>query len=300
MVTVKWADDGIGGQQPRVGYHGDAGVDLHCVGEHLLSPGQSVDVPIGIKIELPEGYWGRITARSSSLRRGLWVSEGVIDQGYRGPLYAYVTNRNGHDIKIEDGERVAQLILAPVVPVEFEKVEALAESHRGSNGFGSTGGFGESVKIPMGVESIGRVVRSDPVTVYLGGPIDMTRRDPDQRHSDFKDAMGSAAGRIAVWCPVCRWVGARSAHDAMVEDGSIIEKNLQACRTADWAVFEWNATDEPSLGMPIEIWERAKASKPTIVVGDLGYGLFNRYLQAHAVAVVQSWLEVATMVKALL
>lgn len=125
---------------PSYAYPGDAGMDLTVVGRATLAPGEAVDIPTGLRIELPEGYWGRITGRSSTMRkRGLLVNEGVIDQGYRGELFVYVKNLNGHDIFIERGERLAQLILAPIVRMEIEEVGWIADSERGEKGFGSSG-----------------------------------------------------------------------------------------------------------------------------------------------------------------
>ena len=125
---------------PRFGYHGDAGLDLHVVGDHRLDPGQRSDLPAGIKVELPEGVWAEIEGRSSTLRRrGLKVHRGIIDQGYRGELFTYVENTTDEPVWIKEGERLAQLIPHPVYVVTPIAVEKVAPSDRGENGFGSTG-----------------------------------------------------------------------------------------------------------------------------------------------------------------
>jgi dUTP pyrophosphatase len=67
------------------------------------------------------------------------VGEGIIDTGYRGPLYVYARNITSQRVRVERGERLAQLILAPIITAEFVVVGELADSPRGSNGFGSTG-----------------------------------------------------------------------------------------------------------------------------------------------------------------
>ena len=121
-------------------YPGDAGFDLFCREEHWIGPGESVDIPLGVRVQLPEGWWGLLTGRSSTLRkRGLLVAQGVIDQGYRGPLYAYVRNMTEEMVRVRDGERLAQLIPLPLFSGTIELVEDLEDHERGVNGFGSSG-----------------------------------------------------------------------------------------------------------------------------------------------------------------
>lgn len=125
---------------PHYSYPGDAGMDLTCIEPAYLGPGQGIDVPTGIAIEMPTGYWGRITGRSSTRRKlGLFVVEGVIDEGYRGELLVYVVNQNAHPMGIQAGDRLAQLILQRVVQAPCEWADELVPSARGTNGFGSTG-----------------------------------------------------------------------------------------------------------------------------------------------------------------
>ena len=121
-------------------YPGDAGFDLYCQGEHRIGPGESIDVPLGVRVQLPEGWWGLLTGRSSTLRkRGLLVAQGVIDQGYRGPLYAYVHNMTEEMVRVRDGERLAQLIPLPLFPGGTVLVDDLDDHARGTQGFGSSG-----------------------------------------------------------------------------------------------------------------------------------------------------------------
>lgn len=126
---------------PTRGYQGDAGVDLYTSEQVTIEPGTFRDVPTGIRLGLPAGYWARITGRSSTLRkRSLLCAEGVIDNGYTGPIYAGVWNLSPLPRTIEVGERVAQLILHRIEPLEFEQVdEVVSVDGRGSNGFGSSG-----------------------------------------------------------------------------------------------------------------------------------------------------------------
>lgn len=125
---------------PQYAYPGDAGADLSIIGSHWLEPNEGKDLPTGIKIEAPVGFWTRIVGRSSTLRkRSLWVNEGIIDNGYRGELFVYVRNVSASAVRIERGARLAQIILAPIVRPEIVAVDALSESARGTNGFGSSG-----------------------------------------------------------------------------------------------------------------------------------------------------------------
>jgi dUTP pyrophosphatase len=98
------------------------------------------DVHSDIAVELPAGYWARVTGRSSSLRvHGLLVSEGVIDGGYRGELFVGVWNLRGVPVTVKAGWRIAQIIIVPLVVLPWTEVNELGESGRGRNGFGSTG-----------------------------------------------------------------------------------------------------------------------------------------------------------------
>lgn len=126
---------------PTRGYKGDAGVDLFTSETTVIPPGSFRDVPTGIRLGLPEGYWARIAGRSSTLRRrGLLVAEGVIDNGYTGPIYAGIWNLTDTDAVVAVGERVSQLILHRIEPLEFEQVDdVISVDGRGSNGFGSSG-----------------------------------------------------------------------------------------------------------------------------------------------------------------
>lgn len=130
---------------PRFGYPGDAGLDLIVEKDTVIPYQGFADVPHGISVQLPEGTWGLITGRSSTIRkRGLLVVNGVIDNGYRGPLFAAVQNLNPDGkVVVCAGERIAQLILFPLVTpgIYIKHVNALDGSERGEKAFGSTGGF---------------------------------------------------------------------------------------------------------------------------------------------------------------
>lgn len=128
--------------RPARQYSGDAGFDLFVSQDTEIPVGQFKDIPCDVALEFPPGVWGLIIGRSSTLRRhNLLVTPGVIDNGYRGPLYAGVYNMNGEQFSAKKGMRLAQIIPFPLtaagmVPVG---VPVLGSSDRGQSGFGSTG-----------------------------------------------------------------------------------------------------------------------------------------------------------------
>lgn len=137
---ARWVGDG---QEPRLAHHDDAGFDLAYHGTEPIAvwPNQTVNVPTGISVQLPPFTWGMITGRSSTfVKRNLITPLGVIDNGFRGELFAIVRNIGQQIEYIEPDERVAQLIIMPMTSHLLEWINApLEQSERGTNGFGSTG-----------------------------------------------------------------------------------------------------------------------------------------------------------------
>lgn len=88
---------------------------------------------------MPSGIFGRITGRSSSIRRGLLVHEGIIDPGFRGELFAAVTNLNDEPVRLTHHERIAQLVFAPAIRPLLSETLELPPADRGEKGFGSSG-----------------------------------------------------------------------------------------------------------------------------------------------------------------
>lgn len=127
---------------PNRAHRGDAGFDMYVTERMVIEPSTFVDVPCGISIELPEPYWGLIVGRSSTIRtRGLLVTPGIIDNGYRGELNSPVWNMTSEPVTIEVGERLAQFIPMSLTAniMDPRWTEILSPSDRGTNGFGSTG-----------------------------------------------------------------------------------------------------------------------------------------------------------------
>lgn len=126
---------------PSQAKHSDAGYDLHALENYTLFPGEREMFRTGIAVAIPDGYVGYIKPRSGlAARRGLDVLGGVIDSGYRGEIGVILINLDPADsINVMAGDRIAQLVIQPVASVMFVERTELDQSHRGDNGFGSTG-----------------------------------------------------------------------------------------------------------------------------------------------------------------
>lgn len=127
---------------PTKTYEDDAGFDLVVAEDYWIAPYGDADIRCGIAVQLPPWAFGRITGRSSTLRKlGLLVNEGIIDAGFRGELFAYVRNLMDREVVVQRGDRIAQFILHSNVStrVELSKVRDLVMSPRGDRGFGSSG-----------------------------------------------------------------------------------------------------------------------------------------------------------------
>ena len=131
---------------PEKGSEYAAGWDIRAVEQTEVTFRSTTMVPTGLKVAIPEGYEGQIRARSSLGKRGLILphSIGTIDADYRGELFVLMTwIGEGSSYIIQKGERIAQIVIAPIPNVEFTEVstDGLGDTTRGSGGFGSTGRF---------------------------------------------------------------------------------------------------------------------------------------------------------------
>ena len=120
---------------------GDAGLDLSADVSYTLRGGETVAIPTGIAIELPEGYEAQIRTRSGLSIKGIVVanSPGTIDAGFRGELCVILRNTNGIAYVAAKGNRIAQLVITRVAKVALKEVSELSETDRGTCGFGSSG-----------------------------------------------------------------------------------------------------------------------------------------------------------------
>ena len=127
---------------PAHTHAGDAGVDLHTREDATLDPGQWIVLPTGVAIALPDGYAALVLARSGlAAKKGLGVlnAPGLVDSGYRGEIKVILINHGREPVQVDRGERIAQLVVTPVVLQEFEVVADLPESERGKGVLGSSG-----------------------------------------------------------------------------------------------------------------------------------------------------------------
>ncbi len=144
MTLIKVKKLRPGAVLPTYGSAGAAGADLYaCLDAPLtLAPGEAAWVPTGLAMEIPEGYVGLVCARSGlACRRGVAPANkvGVIDSDYRGECTVVLRNESGEPQTLAPGERIAQMLLVPVVTPGFQEAESLSDTGRGSGGFGSTG-----------------------------------------------------------------------------------------------------------------------------------------------------------------
>ena len=140
LVKIK-SDSGI---LPRYESEGSAGMDLRArIDEAIvLEPGCRVLVPTGIYLELPQGYEAQVRARSGlAVKHGIGLVNGIgtIDSDYRGEIKVPMINWGQEPFAINDGDRIAQMVVARYERVEWATADALSETERGAGGFGHTG-----------------------------------------------------------------------------------------------------------------------------------------------------------------
>ena len=129
---------------PTRGSTSAAGYDLYAcfdTDEVVIQSGKTLKVGTGLAFQIPEGYFGAIFARSGLAVKGLRPANcvGVADSDYRGEYIVALHNDSDADMVVTKGDRIAQLVVMPYLPVEFNEVENLDETERGAGGFGSTG-----------------------------------------------------------------------------------------------------------------------------------------------------------------
>ena len=143
-MTVKIVKLHPNAKIPTYGSTDAAGADLYACTEQAVTilPGQTVLIPTGLSMEIEQGFAGFIYARSGlATKRGLAPANkvGVIDSDYRGEIAVGLKNHSDTDYIIKPGERIAQLVIMPVLTPQLEETDELSETERSSGGFGSTG-----------------------------------------------------------------------------------------------------------------------------------------------------------------
>ncbi|MCR5347681.1 MAG: dUTP diphosphatase [Fretibacterium sp.] len=143
-VKVSVQRSGRAGEFPLPAYAtgGAAGVDLRASESCVIPPGGRALVPTGIRIALPEGYEAQVRPRSGlALKHGVTLlnSPGTIDSDYRGEIRVILINLGQEPFNIQPGDRIAQMVFAPVTRCVWDETKSLDETGRGAGGFGSTG-----------------------------------------------------------------------------------------------------------------------------------------------------------------
>lgn len=156
-VTVKVTRLAHGADLPLPAYQteGSAGLDLLAATDPahplFIAPGTRTAVPTGLVLELPPGFEGQVRPRSGlALKQGLTVlnAPGTVDSDYRGEVQVILVNLSFETATVRRGERIAQLIIAPVRRANLVESEALSQTERGAGGFGSTGTASKAEKKP--------------------------------------------------------------------------------------------------------------------------------------------------------
>ncbi len=141
-VEVVWLPHGEGLTLPGYASQGAAGADLMAAVDVTLLPGQRARVGCGFAMALPEGFEAQVRPRSGlALTHGVTVlnAPGTIDSDYRGEVAVVLVNLGERPYQVARGDRIAQMVVAPVTRAAFARVDGLDDTDRGSSGFGSTG-----------------------------------------------------------------------------------------------------------------------------------------------------------------
>jgi dUTP pyrophosphatase len=143
-VEVERLPEGEGLPLPAYQTAGSAGMDLQAAlrGEQVIAPGQWALIPTGLRIAVPPGYEAQVRPRSGlALRHGLTLlnTPGTIDSDYRGPVAVILFNAGSEPYVVRRGDRIAQMVIAPVCRAELAEVEAVDDTDRSGGGFGHTG-----------------------------------------------------------------------------------------------------------------------------------------------------------------
>lgn len=142
QILVRLGNAGGDVRLPEYATPGAAGMDIRSNQAYKLDPGGIASIGTGLHLEIPEGYEGQVRPRSGlALKYGVTVlnAPGTIDSDYRGELRVILINHGFVTFSIEPGDRIAQIVFAPVTRAEIAEAPALSESERAENGFGSTG-----------------------------------------------------------------------------------------------------------------------------------------------------------------
>lgn len=130
-----------GAIMPTRAHSTDAGLDLYATERRLIWPGMSAEFDTGVHIAIPEGYVGYVKSKSGLMMNYDVTTDGTVDAGYTGSIRVKLFNHCGGMVQIEKGQKIAQLVIQPIITPGLELVDELEATERGTGGFGSTGKF---------------------------------------------------------------------------------------------------------------------------------------------------------------
>lgn len=139
MVTLKIKKLNKDLSAPAYATEQAAGLDLCAAEDCAIHPGEIRRIPTGLCLEIPAGLEGQVRPRSGLSSRGIVAILGTVDSDYRGEVSVMLENRSRDPWRVRMGDRIAQLVIAPVMRVHVVETEELSETERGEKGFGSTG-----------------------------------------------------------------------------------------------------------------------------------------------------------------
>lgn len=130
-----------GAIMPTRAHETDAGLDLYSPKRTVIHPNDHVIIDTGVHVAIPEGFVGMITSKSGLMAKEGITSRGTIDSGYVGSIQAVLFNHSGKTYIVEQGQKITQLVILPIITPDIELVDELEDTERGEGGFGSTGAF---------------------------------------------------------------------------------------------------------------------------------------------------------------
>jgi len=136
-VKIKFLKEGV--KKPSYAHPGDAGLDLYSLENYILRPGERKIFDLGFALEFDSGLVGIIKDKGGVAKAGIHTMGGVFDAGYRGEYNVQLINLSDKVYDVRAGDKLAQLVILPVIEADLEEVEVLEETGRGEGRFGSTG-----------------------------------------------------------------------------------------------------------------------------------------------------------------
>lgn len=130
-----------GAKMPTRAHRMDAGLDLYATKSELIPPFSRKTFNTGVHVAIPEGFVGLLTSKSGLMAKQGITSRGTIDSGYTGSIRAVLFNNCSEEVYIEEGQKITQLVILPIITPELELVDDLEETERKDGGFGSSGKF---------------------------------------------------------------------------------------------------------------------------------------------------------------